>query len=142
MNQLKWYGILFSLFIIFLYVMGIYDLPMMLSHNTEYYVSRNYGEGAILYFTSYPIYMMVFWITNLICGLLSPFLFLLKSKYAYKVAFVSAFSDFILMMSGIMFRNRINALGINIFYFDLFILIITFLYGFYLYKSNKKSASL
>ena len=86
--------------------------------------------------------MMIFWITNLVCGLLSPFLFLLKSKYAYKVAFVSAFSDFILMMSGIMFRNRINALGINIFYFDLFILIITFLYGFYLYKSNKKSASL
>ena len=142
MNQLKWYGILFSLFILFLYVMGIYDLPMMLSHNTQYYISRNYGEGATLYFTNYPFYMMIFWITNLICGLLSPVLFLIKNKYAYKVAFVSAFSDFVLMMSGIIFRNRINALGTNIFYFDLFILIITFLFGIYLYILSKKSVIL
>lgn len=134
----------FIFFIYYFFVCNgnICDLPMMLSHNTQYYISRNYGEGAILYFTNYPFYMMIFWITNLISGLLSPVLFLIKNKYAYKVAFVSAFSDFILMMSGIIFRNRINALGINIFYFDLFILIITFLFGIYLYILSKKSISL
>ena len=96
-----------------------------------------------LYFTNYQMYIIMFWITNLISGLISPFLFLLKNKYAHNVAFVSAFSDLILMMIGGLYsETEFDALDINIFYFDLFILIITFLYGIYLYKINTKSSSL
>lgn len=29
-SKLKWYGVLFALFILFLYIMGTYDLFMML----------------------------------------------------------------------------------------------------------------
>ena len=99
MKKLKWYGILFALFILFLYIMGTYDIFMMLSHNETYYASKEYGESVINYFTNYPLYMMVFWIGT--------------------------------------FRNRLNVFGINIFCFDLFILIATFLFGIYLYQTNK-----
>lgn len=142
MKKLKWYGILFALFILFLYVMGTYDIFMMLSHNTVYYNSKGYGESAVIYFTNYPLYMLIFWILNLAGGLISPIMYLVKSKHSYKVAFVSAFADFILMLLGIIFRNRISALGINIFCFDLFILITTFLYGLYLYIACRRNRTL
>lgn len=137
-KKLKWHGIIFSLLILFLYVMGTYDIFMMLSHNAVYYTSKGYGESAVTYFTNYPLYLLIFWILNLVGGLLSPVMYLVKNKHSYKVAFVSAGTDFILMFLGVVFRNRISALGMNIFCFDLFILIITFLYGIYLYLAYKK----
>ena len=137
MKKLKWYGVVFSLFILFLYIMGTYDIFMMLSHNVNYYNSKGYGEIVVNYFTNYPVYLLVFWISNLLCGLLSPIMYLVKNKHSYKIAMASFISDFILILLGVIFRNRINALGLNIFYFDLFILIITLLFGIYLYFSNK-----
>ncbi len=137
MKKLKWYGILFALFILFLYIMGTYDIFMMLSHNETYYASKEYGESVINYFTNYLLYMMVFWIGNLIGGSISPVLYFAKNKHAYKIAFISAASDFILIVLGTAFRNRLNVFGINIFCFDLFILIATFLFGIYLYQANR-----
>ncbi|MGN0537726.1 MAG: hypothetical protein ACI4M3_07100 [Acutalibacteraceae bacterium] len=139
MKKLKWYGVLFALFVLFIYIMGIYDLFMMLSHNPNYYESKGYGQIVVDYFTDYPIYLLVFWIGNLICGLLSPLLYLLKNKHSYKVAITSFVCDFILMLLGVIFRNRLNVLGVNIFCFDLLILIITLLFGIYLYFNNKKN---
>ena len=139
MKKLKWYGVIFALFILFLYVMGTYDIFMILSHNTGYFDSKGYGESAVTYFTKYPLYLLIFWILNLAGGLISPILYLVKSKHSCKVAFVSAFADLILMLLGVVFRNRISALGMNIFCFDLFILIITFLFGLYLYFAYKKN---
>jgi len=137
-KKLKWHGMLFSMFILFMYVMGIYDMFMMLSHNVAYYESKAYGEGALMYFTNYPPYMLVFWILNLGGGLIGPVLYLLKNRYAKIVAFVAVVADFILMQMGIIFRNRISALGMNIFEFDIFILLITFLFWLYLFISYKK----
>lgn len=137
MKKLKWYGILFALFILFLYIMGTYDIFMMLSHNETYYASKEYGKSVINYFTNYLLYMMVFWIGNLIGGSISPVLYFAKNKHAYKIAFISAASDFILIVLGTAFRNRLNVFGINIFCFDLFILIATFLFGIYLYQANR-----
>ncbi|MDO4491669.1 MAG: hypothetical protein Q4B85_11445 [Lachnospiraceae bacterium] len=132
----KWTGILFALLILFLYIMGAYDLPMMLTHNEAYYLSKGYGESAIRYFTDYPLYLLVFWVLNLAGGLISPILYLMKCRQAYKVAFLSAAADFILILLGVLFRERINALGVDIFCFDLFILVITFLFGVYLYQNE------
>ena len=138
MKKLKWYGILFALFILFLYIMGIYDLFMMLSHNTQYYLQKGYSEVVISYFTNYPLYMLVFWITNLVCGIFSPVLYFMKKKYDFIIALTSGISDFILILLGIIFRNRFEVLGSNVFNFDVFILIITLLFGIYLYYEYKK----
>lgn len=138
MKKLKWYGILFAIVVLFLYVMGIYDFPMMLTHNAQYYASKGYGELAVAYFSGYPWYLMIFWVLNLVCGVLSPVLYLMKKKYAYKVAFVSAIADLVLIILGVLFRNRIAALGLNIFLFDLFILVITILFWGFLKKSAKE----
>ncbi|MDO4466680.1 MAG: hypothetical protein Q4C49_06690 [Bacillota bacterium] len=136
MKKRSWLGIVFALFILFLYIMGTYDLPMMLGHNEAYYLSKGYGESAIQYFTNYPLYLLVFWIVNLACGLISPILYLIKNTNAYKVAFLSAIADFVLIVLGVLLRNRIVALGIQIFCFDLFILVVTALFGIYLYKQR------
>ena len=40
MKKLKWYGIIFALFILFLYIMGTYDIFEMLNHNEAYYESK------------------------------------------------------------------------------------------------------
>ena len=80
MKKIKWYGYTFILFVLFMYIMGIYDFFMMLSHNSEYYLSHNYGKEVIEYFTNYPIYFMIFWIVNLLTGFISPLLLTLKKK--------------------------------------------------------------
>lgn len=139
MKKLRWTGILFALFVLFLYIMGTYDIFMMLSHNANYYESKGYGQTVIDYFTNYPVYLLIFWIGNLLCGLLSPILYLMKNKHSYKIAMVSFICDFILILLGVIFRDRINALGLNVFYFDLFILIITLLFGIYLYFKNRRN---
>lgn len=139
MKKVKWYGILFALLVLFLYIMGTYDIFMILSHNAAYYDSKGYGENAIIYFTNYPGYLLVFWILNLVCGLISPIIYLLKRRIAFIIAFISAVADLILIILGVVFRNRISSLGVNIFGFDLFILITTFLFAIFLFKQRTKS---
>lgn len=138
MKKLKWYGIIFALFILFLYIMGTYDIFMMLSHNEAYYISKGYGQIVHEYFTNYPIVGLVMWIGNLICGLLAPVLYLFKNKKAYKVAYASFIFDLLLILLGAIFNNRFEVFEINIICFDMFILIITLLFGIYTHINNKK----
>lgn len=136
-KRLKWYGILFALFILFLYIMGTYDLIMMLGHNEAYYISKGYGQIVHDYFTNYPIVELVFWIINLLGGLISPVLYLLKHKFASKVAFVSFLSDLILILLGALFNNRFKVFSTFIIGFDMFILFITLLFAIFIYFENK-----
>ena len=139
MKKLKWHGIIFALFILFLYIMGTYDIFMMLSHNEAYYISKGYGQIVHEYFTNYPIVGLVMWIGNLMCGLLAPVLYLFKNKNAYKVAYASFIFDLLLILLGAIFNNRFEVFETNIICFDMFILIITLLFGIYTHINNKKS---
>ena len=139
MKKLKWYGIIFALLILFLYIMGTYDLFMMLSHNEAYYISKGYGEIVHNYFTNYSAFMLVLWLGNLICGLLAPVLYLFKNKNTYKIAYASFIFDLLLILLGVIFYNRFKVFEINIICFDMFILIITLLFGIYTHINNKKS---
>lgn len=136
-NKLKWYGILFALFVLFLYVIGIYDLFMVLSHNEAYYAGKNYGQTVKEYFTNYPVVLLIFWVGNLVCGLLGPVLYLCKKRNAYTTVVASFLCDFILIILGAVFRNRIDVLGTNIFCFDLFILLVTLLFAIFLYVQTR-----
>lgn len=120
-----------ALLFIFIYAMGIYDFFMMLSHNAAYYSSHGYGENVIAYFSNYPVYFLVFWVGNLLCGFAAPILLLLKKAVSKQIALVSAMSDFLLLILTFMFRDRWNVLGAHIAAFDAFILLMTF--GLYLY---------
>lgn len=138
MKTLKWSGVVFALFILFLYIMGTYDIFMMLSHNEAYYLSKGYGEIVHNYFSNYPITGLILWIGNLMCGLIAPILYLLKNKYAYKVAYASFIFDLLLMLLGAIFNNRFKVFDINIICFDIFILVITLVYGIYLHFQIKR----
>lgn len=138
MKKIKWHGILFALFILFLYIMGTYDIFMMLSHNEAYYLSKGYGDIVHTYFTNYPVLGLILWIGNLISGLAAPILYLLKKKCAYKVAYASFLFDLLLMLLGAIFNNRFKVFDIDIICFDIFILVITLLYGIYLHFQIKK----
>lgn len=137
-KRLKWYGIMFALFILFLYIMGTYDLFMMLGHNENYYMSKGYGQIVHEYFTNYPIIGLVFWVVNLLGGLISPILYLLKNKISSKIALVSFASDLILILLGALFNNRFKVFSTFVICFDLFILLITLLFGLFVYFEDKK----
>ncbi len=127
----KWHLWIIALFMIFIYVMGIYDFFMMLSHNQTYYASHKYGQEVIKYFTNYPFYFMIFWIANLLAGFMSPILLIFKNIYAKYLALISTVADVILLLFTFTLRNRWNVLGSGVAAFDLFILSLTF--GLYLY---------
>ncbi|MDH6364872.1 hypothetical protein M2139_001873 [Enterococcus sp. PF1-24] len=131
MKKTKWYGYLFALIMIFMYVMGIYDFFMMLTHNEAYYLSHNYGPQVIEYFTAYPFYFMIFWIINLLAGLAEPLLFILKKKAAVITALTATLAQFILLVLTFALRNRLAVLGTGVALFDVGILLLTLL--FYLY---------
>jgi hypothetical protein len=134
----RWHLWVISVFMIFIYVMGIYDFIMMLTHNHVYYASHGYGEAVADYFTNYPLYFLIFWIANLVCGFAASVMLLFQIKQAAIAAFISAVSDFILIVCTAIFRNRIEVLGINVFMFDLFILAITFGLYYYIKQISSK----
>lgn len=137
MKKLKWHGIAFSLLIFFIYIMGTYDFFMMLSHNEAYYVSKGYGEIILDYFTDYPIAGLVLWGGNLASGLTAPILYLLKNKWAYIAAYASFLLDLFLILFGAIWKNRFGVFDLPVICFDIFILIITFLFGAYLHAQVK-----
>ena len=137
MKRLKWYEVVFALFILFLYVMGVYDIFMMLSFDEAYYASKGYGQAVTEYFTNYPVFGLVFWIGNLVFGLVSSIMYLLKKASAYKLAFTSFVCDLLLIIWGVLFRNRFDVLGVNIFCFDIFILLVTLAFAVYVWKSQR-----
>ena len=138
MRKLKWHGVLFALFVWFLYLMGIYDFFMMLSHNEAYYLSKGYGEIIHHYFTDYPVTGLILWIGNLTTGFIAPILSLLKKKCAYQVAYASFLLDLFLILLGAIFRNRFGVFDTAILCFDVFVWIVTFLFGMYLHLQVKK----
>lgn len=140
MKKIKWYGVLFAIFVAFMYVMGIYDFFMMLGHNNAYYISHGYSQNVKDYFTNYPIVFLIFWIVNLVCGLLSPILYVFKKKICIKIAFISFLADAFLIVGTSLFRNRIGVLGVNIFAFDLFILLMTLGFGLLCKQTWKSNA--
>lgn len=131
MKQRPWHVWLMILIVGFIYAMGIYDFFMMLSHNEHYYASHNYGQAVVEYFTAYPLYFMVFWIVNLLAGMLAPITLIFNVKWAKQLALSSSVADLILLLLTFTFKNRLEVLGAGVAAFDIFILLITF--GFYLY---------
>lgn len=127
----KWHLWSISIFMIFIYSMGIYDFFMMLSHNKSYYLSHGYGQGVIEYFTNYPFYFMIFWIANLLAGFISPILLVLKDERSKRLALISVIADVIFLILTFSFKNRWSILGSGVAVFDFFILTITL--GLYLY---------
>lgn len=130
-KTVKWYGILFALFVLFMYAMGIVDLWMMLSHNAAYYASHGYGQEVAAYFTNYPLPFLILWFVNLAAGFAAPLCMLLKSKRCALMALISFVADFALILFTSLFRNRIGVLGMQVFGFDLFILLLTLLFSLY-----------
>ncbi|MGY3777817.1 hypothetical protein [Isobaculum melis] len=132
--------LLFSSFMIFMYAMGIYDLLMMLSHNSSYYQVHGYGQSVVAYFTNYPFPFLILWIANLMTGVLAPiFLLLLKKKnIAKKMALISTIADAILLLGTFLLKNRLAVLGPTIARFDLFILFLTFSYYLFCLKIRDK----
>ena len=138
MKKLKWHGILFALFMLFIYIMGTYDLFMMLSHNEAYYLNKGYGESIHNYFTDYPAPGLILWVGNLVSGSIAPILYLLKNKCAYKVTYASFLFDLFLILFGATFKSRSRVFDITIICFYISILVITFLFGVYLHLQVKK----
>ena len=135
----KWHLWIIAFCMIFIYIMGIYDFFMMLSHNQTYYASHGYGQEVIKYFTNYPLYFMIFWIANLLAGFMSPIFLIFKNIYSKYLALISTVADAILLLLTFTLRNRLAVLGSGVAGFVIFILASTFgffLYCTYVFKKN------
>src|SRR5699024_9531954 len=133
-----WYLWFIALFLIFVYANGVYDYFMMLGHNMDYYEAKGLGEETYKYFTNYPIGLLVFWTTNILCGITSPILLLFRSRLTVCVAFISAVSLFLLDAIGFMFCDRWEAVGTFLSLFDIGLLILTWIFYFYCRYLKKK----
>ena len=139
MKKLRWYGILFAVFMVFMYVMGIYDMCMMLGHDPDYFAKQGYGQRVVEYFTDYPVYFLVFWLVNLVAGLVAPILYLLRKRVATTFALVSVSADVILIVLTVLFRNRLAVLGTKIFIYDVIILLISV--SFYVFCKKQEEGT-
>lgn len=133
-----WHLWLIGSFFIFIYANGIYDYFMMLGHNASYYNSKHYGEAVVKYFTNYPIVFLVFYTTNIFCGLIAPILLLFRTRWTVLVSFVSAISMLCLEVLTFTFRNRWNILGPWVSLFDIALLLITIGFFFYCKALRKR----
>ncbi|GBF74515.1 hypothetical protein PA598K_02865 [Paenibacillus sp. 598K] len=131
MKKRPWHLWPIVLFVGFMYVMGIYDFFMMLSHNEGYYADHSYDQAVVEYFTNYPIYFMVFWIANLLAGVLAPITLTFNPKWAKNLAWISSVAGLILLLLTFTFRNRLSVLGGGVAAFDIFILLMTVSFYFY-----------
>lgn len=139
MKKRPWHVWVVALFVGFMYTIGCYDFVMMLTHNAAYYASHGYGLEVVVYFTNYPLYFLVFWAANLVCGFAAPILLILKKpKSAKQVAFISTIADALLLAGTFALRNRFAVLGANIALFDMFILVMTFAFYLYCGKMEKQ----
>jgi uncharacterized membrane protein len=129
--RIPWTRWLIGVFFIFVYAYGIYDFFMMLGHDAAYYSSRSYGAVVVTYFTDYPPLLLIFWVTNIVSGVIAPILLLLRSRWAVQVSLISAISILILQFLTFTFRNRWNVLGPWISLFDIAIMLMTF--GLFIY---------
>lgn len=99
-----------------MYAMGIYDMPMMLTHNTGYYASHGYDQAVVDYFEHYPPPLLVLWGTNLVTGFLSPLVLVFSARIAKNLALTSVLTDTILLLFTFAFRNRLTVLGMAVGY--------------------------
>lgn len=127
----KWHYWLVLLFFGFIYANGIYDFFMMLSHSQSYYQAQGYGDDVHAYFRDYPLGPLILWGVNIFGSALSVVLLLFRSKWVVGVSLVSALSMTILFGVTFFCMNRWEILGTFTSIFDLFLLLITWL--FYLY---------
>lgn len=141
-NRIKipWHLWFIALLFIFIYVNGIYDFFMMFEQDVDYYESKGYTEETYTYFKNYPIVPLVFWVTNIICGFISPILLLFRIGLASVFAFISAIAMSLLELSGFLFMGRWGALGTSVSLFDIGLLILT--WGFYFYCKYLKEKSI
>src|SRR5690625_2474840 len=137
-NQIKipWHLWCIALLFIFIYANGIYDFFMMLGQNVDYYESKGFTEETHKYFRSYPIVPLMFWATNISCGIISPILLIFRIRLAVWIALISAIAMSLLELSGFLFMNRWEALGTFVSLFDIGLLILTL--GFYFYCRHLK----
>src|SRR5699024_10262081 len=112
-----WHLWFIALFFIFVYANGVYDYFMMLGHNMDYYEAKGFGEETYKYFTNYPIGLLVFWTTNILCGITSPILLLFLSRLTVCVSFISSVF-FFLFVYAICVYDYFMMLGHNIDYYE------------------------
>src|SRR5699024_2298424 len=115
-----------------------YVFFMMIGYIMDYYEAKFFGEETYNYFTNYPKGLLVFWTTNILCGITSPILLLFRSRLTVLVAFISAVSMFLVVAIGFIFFDRWEALGTFVSLFDIGLLILTCIFFFYCSRLKKK----
>ena len=125
-----WHLWLVAITVLALYVGGARDYLLILIRDTDYILGQ-FGEGGLKYFADYPLVTRLIWTVNILAGLLSPFLLLMRSRRAVPVAALAAAAQVVLLAATFTFLDRWAALGAAIAWFDIGIAVLTLLFAVY-----------
>lgn len=120
-RRVPWHLWVIGIVFLLLYVMGIYDYFMMLSHNERYYASMGFDQAVHQYFADYPLPFLLLWTVNIFSAPVAALLLLLRRRSAARVALICALAIVTLQILTFTLRDRWNVLGPEIALFDLIV---------------------
>ncbi len=123
--RLPWHSWLFACLILFLYGNGAWDFVKTMNADAAYLEAKGFAPEAVAYFTDYPVLLELLFATNVVTALAAGIALLLRARVTAALAVTSAGSMVVLDVVTYGFRGRWKALGPDIGWFDLGLLVIT-----------------
>ena len=135
----SWHLLLIVALFLFLYGIAVYDYIMTVSHNTGYFEYLRYNQTVIDYFTNYPLVLLILWTINVLGGMVTLLLMLMRKETAFYFSTATFVSMFLLDLITFGFRNRWHVIGGRASATDIFMLILTLglcVYNYFLFKKS------
>lgn len=134
----SWHLILISLVFLFFYGIALYDYIMTVTLNQGYFEYLHYNQTVIDYFTNYPILPLLFWTVNVLIGILTPLLMLMRKSIAFHASVTAFVAMLLLDIITFGFRDRWNVIGAKASTTDLVMLALTLGLSIYNYFQFKR----
>lgn len=135
----SWHLLLIVALFVFLYGIAVYDYIMTVSHNPGYFEYLRYNQTVIDYFTNYPLVLLILWTINVLGGMVTLLLMLMRKETAFYFSAATFVSMFLLDLITFGFRNRWYVIGGRASATDIFMLILTLglcVYNYFLFKKS------
>ncbi len=134
-----WHLWLFAVTILALYVMGGLDFLRIQAGNAAY-VADTFGPRGADYFDGYPFGLRALWAVNLLAGVSAPLLLMARHRWSAPTAALATIAQAVLLVVTFASRDRWEALGAPLAWFDIGIGAVTAVFALYCYRMRRITA--
>lgn len=117
--------------------MGGRDYLRILAGDTDYVVDT-LGQRGVYCFEDYPAGLRTIWAVNITAGSLAPLLLLARSRWSAPTATTAALAQAVLLVVTSSFRDRWEALGAPLAWFDIGIGVVTAAFAVYCFIVRRR----